>query len=92
MCEASESKASAKLCRILHTSIMRKRRLKDPSCAKAPSVGLVIVVPHCTRYYCGMTGNYFTILQLTTTVCPGCYHDPIHLDKSLFVEHQIPII
>ena len=25
---------------------MRKRRHKDPSCVRAPSVGLVIVVPH----------------------------------------------
>ena len=36
----------AKQCRILHTSRKRKRRRKDPSCVRAPSVGLVIVVPH----------------------------------------------
>ena len=32
--------------RILHTSITRKRRHKDPSCVTAPSVGFVIMVPH----------------------------------------------
>ena len=36
-----------KRCRILHTSRIRKRRHKDPSCVRAPSVGLVLVVPHC---------------------------------------------
>ena len=36
----------AKRCRILHTSRIRKRRHKDPSCVRAPSVALVIVVPH----------------------------------------------
>ena len=40
-------KMFAKQCRILHTSRKRKRRRKDRSCARAPSVGLVIVVPHC---------------------------------------------
>ena len=41
------AKCSANRCRILHTSRIRKRRHKDPSCVRAPSVGLVIVVPHC---------------------------------------------
>jgi len=40
-------KCFAKRCRILHTSSIRKRRHKDPSCVRAPSVGLIIVVPHC---------------------------------------------
>ena len=30
----------------IHTSRIRKRRHKDPSCVRAPSVGLVFVVPH----------------------------------------------
>ena len=61
ICEASEScefnswlkddlnkrsaNFSAKRCRILHSSIIRKRRHKDHSCVRAPSVGLVII--HC---------------------------------------------
>ena len=36
----------AKQCRILHTSRKRKRRRRDPNCVRAPSVGIVIVVPH----------------------------------------------
>ena len=50
----------AKRCRILHTSRIRKRRHKDPSCVRAPSVGLVIVVPHCKAHptrRCGASGN-----------------------------------
>ena len=39
--------AFRKMFRILHTSRIRKGRHKDPSCVSAPSVGLVIVVPHC---------------------------------------------
>ena len=37
----------AKRCLILHTLRIRKIRHKDPSCFRAPSVGLVMVVPHC---------------------------------------------
>ena len=36
--------ANAKRRRILHTSRIRKRRHKDLSCIRAPSVGLIIVV------------------------------------------------
>ena len=35
----------AKRCRILHTSRIRKRRHKDTSCVRAPSVVLVVMVP-----------------------------------------------
>jgi len=34
-----------KTVRILQTTRIRKRRHKDPSCVRAPSVGLVIVLP-----------------------------------------------
>ena len=44
-------KMFAKRCRILHTSRIRKRRHKDPSYVRAPSVGLVIVVPHYEKQY-----------------------------------------
>ena len=40
-----------KRCRILHTSRIRKRRHKDPSCVRAPSVRLVIVIRHCVGVF-----------------------------------------
>ena len=39
---------------ILRTSRIRKRRHKDPSCVRAPSIRLVIVVPHCTKIFRGI--------------------------------------
>ena len=42
-------KMFAKQCRILHTSRIRKRRHKDPSYVRAPSVALVIVVAYLIR-------------------------------------------
>ena len=50
-------KVLAKWCRILHTSKIRKRRHKDPSCVRAPPVGLVIVVYHCNRCSPGTCGT-----------------------------------
>ena len=66
-------KMFAKRCRILHTSRILKRRHKDPICVRAPSVGLVIVVPQfrncvsgqwhieCSDYF----GNHRQVYNIT---------------------------
>ena len=51
---------------ILHTSRIRKRWHKDPSCVRAPSVELGFVVPHrpcMTCYFCGSYNSQCCMLS-----------------------------
>ena len=55
--------------RILHMSRIRKKRHTDPSCVRAPSVGLVIVVPHCVTSADGQL-NYCLVETMPTLMFP----------------------
>ena len=70
----------AKHCRILHMSRIRKRRHKDPSCARASSVGLVIVVPHCLVVF---ISNITALLRLCIKPGPpACQSDALTTTQS----------
>ena len=56
----------AKRFRILHTSRIRKRRHKDPSCVRAPSVALVIVVPHYSNTFIWYSATFNRLGRFTT--------------------------
>ena len=75
------AKYSVKRCRVLHMSRIRKRRHKDPRCVRAPSVGVIIVVPH---WVC--VGASLKSLSLM------CTHNSTLLDLGLYNYAVIKIV
>ena len=64
-------KMFAKRCRILHTSRIRKRRHKDPSCVRSPSVSeRALIVVSITSLFA-----YVTIQILLANSTKLCYDD-----------------